>query len=285
MVFRPSYKRIKKDYQHKNLHNPFFHKKAKPKNPQRWKWCSLAILIAVIFIIWFFLAAPLWRVREVKVTGLTRLNSSELENIIWNETSNRRGLFFRESNLFLFREKVMIDNITAAYNLSGAEMIKRWPHTLELKVTERPYAFVFQEGNSYYYASADAFVIKEPAVSEEDKKKYFILENKNSGTLVTMGEKIDIKNEYLSFIFDLNQRLVAYPELPVEKFIIDQEFNTVKVKFVSGPVVFFKIQEGTDVQVNRLLLVKREKIKDNFSKTNYIDLRYGDKIFINPDFN
>ncbi len=285
MVFRPSYKRIKKDYQSKNLHNPFFHKKAKAVNPHRWKWILSAIILVILFMIWFIFAAPLWRIQEVRVSGLTRLGSAELETIIWNETNNRRGLFFHESNIFLFRREAIIKNIVATYNFSGAEITKKWPHTLELKVIERPYAFIFQEGNAYYYASADAFIIKEPAVSEEDKKKYFILENKNSGTLVTMNEKINIKDDYLSFIFDLNQRLAAYPELPVERFIIDQEFNTVKVKFVSGPVVFFKIQEGTDVQVNRLLLVKREKIKDNFSKTNYIDLRYGDKIFINPDFN
>lgn len=285
MVVRPSYKKIKKDYQRKNLRNPFFHKPAKAKNPHRLKWFFLAILLVSLFMLWFLLAAPLWRLKEVKVSGLTRLNSAELEQIIWNETGNRRGLFFREDNLFLFRREAVIAKIIATYNFSGATIKKKWPNTLELKVIERPYAFIFQEGSAYYYASADAYIIKEPAVSEADMKKYFLLENKNEGTLITDSEKINIKDDYLSFIFDLSGRLSAYPELPVEKFIIDQEFNTIKVKFVAGPVVFFKVQEEAGIQINRLLLVKREKIKDNFSKTSYIDLRYGDKIFINPDFN
>jgi len=285
MVVRPSYKKIKKDYQRQNLHNPFFHKPAKAKNPQRLKWFFLAILSVSLFMIWFFLAAPVWRLKEIKVSSLTRLNSAELEQIIWNETGNRRGLFFREDNLFLFRREAVIAKIIATYNFSGAAIKKKWPNILELKVIERPYAFIFQEGSAYYYASADAYIIKEPVVSEVDMKKYFLLENKNERTLITDSEKINVKDDYLSFIFDLNGRLSAYPELPVEKFIIDQEFNTIKVKFVAGPVVFFKVQEEAGVQINRLLLVKREKIKDNFSKTSYIDLRYGDMIFINPDFN
>ncbi len=285
MVARPSYKRIRKDYQRKNLQNPFFHKKVKAKNPKSWRWLLFVLILAAIAAVWFFLAAPFWRISEVRVSGLTRMDSAELRQIIWNETNNRRGLVFSESNLFLFKRKTVIKNILATYNFSGAEIKKIWPRTLELKVTERPYAFIFQEGSARYYASADASIIREPAVSEAEAKKYFILENKNAATLITDRDKINIKNNYLTFIFDLNSRLSAYPELPVERFIIDQEFNTVKVKFVAGPIVFFSINEDAGAQISRLLLVKREKIKDNFSKTSYIDLRYGDKIFINPDFN
>jgi len=284
MVVRSSYKRIKKDYQRKNLHNPFFHKKTRAKNPQRWKWLLLIVILAVLSAVWFFLAAPIWRLKEIQVSGLTRLDSAGLEQIIWNETNNKRGLFFQENNLFLFRRDAVIARINAAYNFSGVTIKKKWPHTLELKVVERPYAFIFQEGSAYYYASADAYVIKEPAVSEADKKKYFILENKNTATLITGSEKIEVKADYLRFFFDLSRRLSAYPELAAERFIVDQEFNTIKAKFAAGPIVFFSINEDAGTQIDRLLLVKREKIKDNFSKTNYIDLRYGDKIFINPDF-
>lgn len=285
MINRPSYKKIKKDYQRKNLQNPFFHKKVKAKNPNRFKWIVAAVFLVFIFLIWFIFAALLWKINKIEVTGLTRLGSAELEQKIWSEADNRRWIFFSESNLFLFKRAALRDNIISTYNFSGTEISKKWPNTLVLKVIERPYAFIFQEGSAYYYSSADAYIIKEPAVSPDDMKKYFILENKNSDSLITTSEKINIKDDYLNFIFSLNTRLSAFPELPIERFIIDHEFNTVKVKFVSGPVVFFSVKESADVQINRLILVKREKIKDNFSKTEYIDLRYGDKIFINPDFN
>jgi len=285
MVARASYKRIKKDYQHKNLHNPFFYKKSQRDNPRHRRWLLILIALVLLAAVWFFFAAPFWRIKIIEVSGLTRLNAVELQQVVWNETHNRRGVLFSELNIILFRKEPVSKNILESYNFAGAEIIKKWPDTLELKVIERPYAFILQEGSVYYYASADAYIIKEPAVTEEDKGKYFILENKNSGTMIAASDKINIEDDYLNFILDLNRRLAVYPELPVEKFIIDQEFNTVKVKFADGPTVFFSIKEEAAAQITRLLLVKKEKIKDNFSKTNYIDLRYGDKIFINPDFN
>jgi cell division septal protein FtsQ len=285
MVSHISYKKIKKDYQHKNFNNPFFHKKNKGAEAKRWRWLLIAIILLILTAIWFIFAAPLWRLEEINVSGLTRVSDTELRRVINDEMQNRRGLLFTEKNIFLFRSAAATENILAAYNFSGAEITKKLPRALEVKVTERPYSFIFQEGSNYYYASSDAYIIKDPAVAEEDKTRYLVLENKNFGTMITASEKINVASDYLNFVLDLSRRLAAYPELAVEKFIIDQEFNTIKVKFISGPIVFFNTKEEAGLQVNRLWLVKKEKIKDNFSRTNYIDLRYGDKIFVNPDFN
>ena len=118
------------------------------------------------------------------------------------------------------------------------------------------------------------------AVNPDDLKKYFILENKTPTTLINQ-DKIDIPADYLNFILNLSQSLTAYPELPVENYQIDQEFRSISVKFINGPTVYFNTKLVASEQLNRLIIVKKEKIKDNFSKVNYIDLRYGDRIFIN----
>ncbi len=284
MFKRSYYRRIKKDYQHKNLRNPFFHRPEKGKSRLSFKWLIPAVFGLAIFLIWFFLAAPFWRLQQIRVSGLTRVPESALENIIWSQTASTRWLFFKQSDIFLFDKEAAAKTILSDFNFAGVGIYKIWPHTLEIKVSERPYAFIFQEGSRLFYASADAYLIKESAVTPEDQKKYFILENKNPNTLVRADNKINIDSDYLNFILSLSQHLSLYAELPVERFIIDQEFNTVKVKFVNGPLAYFNVKDDAAKQVSLLLLVKREKIKDNFNKTDYIDLRYGDRIFINPDF-
>jgi cell division septal protein FtsQ len=284
MFNRQHLKRIKKDYQRKNLRNPFFHRQAAGKRQLPLRWLIPAVVLLLVFLVWFFLAAPFWRLQQIRVSGLTRASSTDLENIVWQQTADQRWLLFKQSNIFLFDKASAVTTILADYNFAGVEIRKAWPRTLDLKISERPYAFIFQEGSQLSYASADAYLIREPAVQEGDKKKYFILENKNPGTLIGAKDKISISNNYLNFIMDLSRNLAAYPELSVERFIIDQEFNTIKVKFVNGPQAYFNVKDDAVKQINLLLLVKKEKIKDNFSKTNYIDLRYGDRIFINPDF-
>ena len=284
MFNRTPYKKIKKDYQRKNLKNPFFHQKTPEKYYSIWRYFIIGMILLFIFLFWFFLAAPFWNLKKVQISGLTRTTNIDLEKTVWDQTASTSWLFFRQSNIFMFDEEGAANTILSSYNFAGVEVEKKWPNTINIKVSERPYSFIFQEGTQLNYASADAYLIKEPPVNEDDKKKYFILENKNSLSLISDRDKINITTTYLDFIKNLYNLLIIYPELPVERFIIDQEFNTIKVKFSNGPLVYFNVKDAAAKQVELLLLVKKEKIKDNFSKTNYIDLRYGDRIFINPEF-
>lgn len=273
------FKKIKKDYQAKSLKNPFFRRKKGGK--RRWWRCLFGVIIIFLFaLLWFFLASPIWRLKEINISGLTRVAPEALEEIIWEQTQNRHLLFFRENNLFLFKRSVAEKRL-ADFNFASLEIKKKWPWRLEIIVGEKPYAFIFQEGSSLFYASADGYLIKEAPISETERQKYFLLENKNSQSLIGPDDRILIKDDYRSFIIELAAAIGSSPELVLDRLIIDQEFNTLKVKFIDGPLVYFNTQSSAADQLSRLLLVKKEKIKDNFNKVNYIDLRYGGRIFIN----
>lgn len=274
-------KRIKKDYQCKNLKNPFFRKKEKPKNVGLKKYFLILILAAIIALVWFFLASSFWRLKNIEIEGLTRFDSSEIKSIILAREGERRWLLFKESNFFLFQTEEVRSEILNKYNFADLQVNKKIPGTIKLKISERPYSFIFQEGSGYFYASSDGYVIKEVPVNPDDMLKYFILENKSNSVTVNDRNQITLKDDYLKFILNLNQILATYPDLPVEKFIIDQELNSAIVKFKDGPAAYFSTKEDAAEQVEYLALVKKEKIRDNFNKTNYIDLRYGSRIFIN----
>ncbi|MFA5644722.1 MAG: hypothetical protein WC928_04350 [Patescibacteria group bacterium] len=273
--------KIRKDYQSKNLCNPFFRKPKKEPNKKLTFCLSFLGLVVLMAILWFFLASSVWELKELKIEGLTRFNVAELEELTFKQADNPVALIFKQSNLFLFNKDILRDKILATYNFSDLVIIKKMPRTLILKVSERPYAFIFQQGSDYFYASRDAYIIPEMPVSEEDKEKYLILENKNEINLIGEREGINISEDYLGFVFALADYLNIRQEVTVEKYIIDMEFNTIKLKFKDGPEVYFNTKNDPLEQLESLILVKNEKIKDNFNITKYIDLRYGDKIFIN----
>jgi len=277
-------KKIKKDYQHKNLKNPFFRRPKSDKPQYITKLYAAGGILAFILLFWFLFFSFFWNWDKVVIEGLTCLPSEEIEKIVLEQGSESRWLFFRQSNIFVFDDKSVIKKITDNYNFAGLDIKKTWPRTITVKISERPYSFIWQEGGELCYASGDAYAIKGPTVSDEDQKKYPILENKTGQALINSKNKINLQDELLDFFLDLNNELNEHPELEVEKFIIDSEFNTLQVKFLNGPVVYFNTRVASAGQLTNLLLVKNAKIKDNFSKTNYIDLRYGDKIFINPEF-
>lgn len=275
------HRRIKKDYQRKNLKNPFFRKKEKKKNVGFKKYFLILAIIALSALVWFFLASSFWRLKNIEIEGLTRFDASELRNIISAREESRRWLLFKENNFFLFQEEEVKAEILDKYNFADLQITKKIPSTIKLKISERPYSFIFQEGSVYFYAASDGYVIKEIPINPEDFAKYFVLENKSDSVTIDERSKITLKDDYLKFVQNLNQILSTHQDLPVEKFIIDQELNSVIVKFKNGPAAYFSVKDDAAEQVEYLALVKKEKIGDNFNKTNYIDLRYGARIFIN----
>ena len=275
---------IKRDYQCKNLRNPFFHQARASVKNSWFKWLLPGVLLIFMLLSWFFLASPVWRVDKITVNGLSRVPFESVAEIIWQVSDENSWLGLSRRNIFLFDPAKACQALIAAYNLTDCQIDRELPHSLAITGFERPYAFLWQEKETVYYASRDGYIIKDQVVSPEDKDKYFILENKNPGSLIGTDNKINVNSDYLNFAFNLFEKISTSGELTLEKFIIDWEFNTLKVKFKDGPEVYFNTRDDAAIQLERLLLVKKEKIKDNFNKTQYVDLRYGDKIFINPDF-
>jgi len=274
-------KKIKKDYQRKQLENPFFRRNKKGSCSRYLKIFLWLGAMLIIFLFWLLFSSSLFKLKNIEITGLSRINNSELEQIVYNQSAKKTWIFFNQDNLFLFDREEVITAINNKYNFASLEINKRLPNKLNIEVGERPYSFIFQQGSSLYYASNDAFIISESAVTEEDKQKYLILENKSAENLIKGNNKISISDVLLSFMMNLNSKLSLYPDLGIERFVIDQESNTIKVKFKDGPFVYFSTKNDVAEQVERLVLVKKEKISDTYSKTSYIDLRYGNKVFIN----
>jgi len=277
-------RRIKKDYLRKNFKNPFFRSYQEVRGWRFFRWIFLAGLALLIFLSWFFLMSPWWRLKNIEITGLTRRQNVDIEKVVWQQTAEKRGWFFHQSNILLFDVDQVNHSLIDQYSFSSLNIKKRFPKTLKIDISERPYAFIFQERERLAYADASGFLITETNVADEDKTKYFILENQSPNSLLNEKNMIVIKKAYLDFAFNLYQYLITFSDLPIEKFIIDQELNTLKVKFISGPTAFFNISDEVNSQVDRLVLVKKDKIRDNFSRTNYIDLRYGSRVYINPEF-
>ncbi len=275
-------RRVRQDYQNKNLKNPFFRQK-KPSRPGVWRFWLVGILAAVILLIWFFLASSIWNIKEIKVEGLTRMAPDEIINRVSRESDNSRYLIFSQHNIFLAKFDDLADRLEEEFNFADIGIKKKLPGTIIVSIQERPYAFIFQEGDKLSYASKDAYIIKDIPVSEEDKTRYFILDNRYGRSLIDSRNKIDIEGKYLDFIFKINPEISARPEFAPDRYIVDQEFNTLKLQLKSGPLIYLNVNNDLEQQLNNLSTIKRELLGDDFGRLEHVDLRYGDKIFLTPE--
>lgn len=276
------FSQIKKDYQSKNLENPFFKHKNSIKKKKRglnWRWYLISFLIITIALIYLFFASPVFEIRNVKISGLGRLPENAISEKIWNQSGKSNFWPFKRSNILLFDKKVAISDLTNTFNFSKVEISKKLFHTISIQIEERPYAFIWQEAGKSYYSDSKGYIIRDSEVKVEDLQRFPVIENQSGRELAT-SDYIEIDLEYLSFIFTLKGEVEKNATLTIDKFIIDQEFKTVKVRFKDGLLAYFNTKEDAAKQLDKLLIVKKEKIKDNLSKVNYVDLRYGDKVYI-----
>ncbi|NCT54525.1 FtsQ-type POTRA domain-containing protein [Candidatus Falkowbacteria bacterium] len=352
---RTSIKKIKQDYQAKKLANPFFRKKEKKPERlflRRFKLVSLLLLTAFLF--WFFTCSSWWKITEVEVRGLERLNTNLIKTELASSFESKSILIFKQQNIFLFNKDASAERLKSKFNLADIKIKKRWPRKLIVEINERPYAFIYYEEGKYYFSSADNYLMTEitfqenepeeislitktrdasalgvengelidisetereelstsslkaniiapdasvqlleggnlnnglglTSISPSEKEKYFIIENKNNDSLIRSDGKIKLSEKYLAFIFNLNGELKLY-NFQLDRFIIaDQYYNSVFAKILDGPQIYFNVNNEIKGQLDNLMLVKNNKIKDNFNRLEYIDLRYGDKIYFYPE--
>ena len=278
---RPRSYQIKKDYQTKNLKNPFFHSNKDGKKPRTIGigFYIIGIILIILFILYGLFLSPLFTINNIKINGLGRLPESAISQRLWDQTNKKSIWPLTQKNLLLFKTKDAEADLMANFNFSKIKINKKLFNSLSVDIEERPYAFIWQEQGTNYYSDSKGFIIRDSQVNPDDLNRFPVIENQTPNSLIE-NDYLKIDPSYLTFIFAVKSVTEKNPETAIAKFIVSQELNTIKVQFQNGLLAYFSIKDDATKQIDKLLIVKKEKIKDNLSKINYVDLRYGDKVYI-----
>ena len=292
--------RKKIDYYDKNLANPFFHRRRKKRINFSTSWSGKRKLTAILILIltggliWLIFSQAVFSIDNITVTGAIRIPPGEIENLAWQQAGEKRFLFFPQKNIFAFSKSGVKEKLEKSYSFEKLTINKNLPHALVIDIQEKSYAFIWCEGERYYYADIDGYLINEVNPMEIKQKKYPIIQNQGDGKIINEPSsglgRIDINENYTNYIIDLSDRFLAektgageaggnFQDLTIEKFIIDKDANTVKMVLAEGPTVYFNTNEDPEKQIRKLLTIKGETLKDDFKNKSYIDLRYGDRVY------
>jgi cell division septal protein FtsQ len=277
---------IKKDYQTKNLKNPFFHSN---KNNKKTRSLGagiyvIGVLVIICFLLYGLFFSPLFAITSIKINGLGRLPESAISQRLWDQTDKKSIWPLKQKNILLFKTKDAEADLMANFNFSKIKINKKLFNSLSVDIEERPYAFIWQEkdvqGNEVnYYSDSKGFIIRDSVVNPDDLKKFPVIANDTPNSLIE-NDYLKIDPNYLTFIFAVKSVAEKNPDTAIYKFLISQDPDTIHVSFLDGLLAYFSVKDDAAKQIDKLLIVKKEKIKDNLSKINYVDLRYGDKVYI-----
>lgn len=276
-----TYKKFRKfDYSKKKLENPFFKRKEKisKKSSLKVKIIITLIILFICFVFWLFYFSTFLRITEINIEGLGRVPNEEVYLLTNEQLKTRRYLILPQNNLLLFDDQGFSQLLKDKYRFEEIIINKNWPQKLEIKIKEKPFACVWNELDKYYYADSDGFVLEEINLLNIKKKKYPLIRNESEQKI--SDYKIQVDKKYIEYAQELFEKLGDKSlGINIEKFIIDENIDTIKIETEEGVKISFNTKGDIDKQIEKLIIVKREKLKDDFADKEYIDLRFGDKVY------
>ncbi|MCU0680068.1 MAG: hypothetical protein MUF50_02060 [Planctomycetes bacterium] len=273
--------KVKTDYQRHKLSNPFKSESRERKNKFSWPqsrfWRIAMALIIVATLIWFIFFSNFWSITKIDIQGMERISREEIEIQIQEQLNKKVFYFASQKNVLFLHTEELEQTLNDKYNFEYLSIIKKIPHTLKLTIKERPRDFIWQEGGKSYYCDENAYIISEVDPNDSEQKKYQVMENR-SQKLIDKN-KVSYNLDDIKFTKEL-MLLLNVPGFKINKYIFDEQINFVKVDLQGGPMLYFNTKGNIEGQLKNLQIIHEEKLKEDFKKKKYIDLRSGDTIFI-----
>lgn len=240
------------------------------------KLAIFAAFIAALILIWLLFFSALFKINKIDVSGVDDNTAKDVLAIAWNLAGNK---LLGKNNLLLFNKTDLKTALNEKYYLADLTVKKSPLHTLKINLIQKQQAAVWREEEKYYYIDGSGSIINEIDPLNIDRSNYPLIENLTG--IKAEERQANIKRPAIDYIISLfNEFKDQKYNFDIERFIVDNDINTVKLAVLGGPKIYFNIESAVGEQAAKLDLVIKEKLKDNFKSKEYIDLRYGNNIYI-----
>jgi len=282
MTFSRRNRKFSFDCHKKKLENPFFSQK-KRINSANYNFKKILILsgiiIFLILIIWTIFFSDFLKIKDVQTNSADQNLNQEIVALANQQMSQKKYFFFQpEKKLFFFNKEEFLKKFKEAYPFQEITIQKNISGKLIINVKEKEITGVWNEADKYYFIDSEGNILNEITNIDTIDKKYPIIVNQSSN-IITDG-KIWTGGKTISHVQEILKKIPEkIPDIAIEKFTIDNDVDTIKMKITNGPEIIFSTKDPLDKQIEKLLTVKNQKLKNDFNSKQYINLSIGDKVY------
>jgi hypothetical protein len=295
--FRP--KRVRRDYSRKAFANPLF-RPAREDGRSRWRGrlTALAVLGALGGWIWFVGFSPTFRIDEIEIRGNETIPKWEIRDAVTDALKGRRWLFMPKSSLLVVSEAELADALAERYVLETVTVSKRPPRTLVVELKERVSAVLLQmpdgrQGLVDLQGTVTRLYRPEEAI-EAVRKLGPTLGEREGAPRPTYPVIIDERDERLELREEalkpnVVQAAIDLPGLFEERFGRSPYYEDVRIDGKAAVTLRVRASEGWSIyldagqdlreQLMNAEIVLRTKVGAERAQLDYIDVRFGEKVF------
>jgi len=267
--------KYQKDYKNADFHNPRLQKE---KDTQRkiskilLKFFILIVALGSFYTIFF---SPYFRIQEVSFSGVKNFNHDIVADMINQYRDSRKFYIFSRNNYWMFDKDELKNILQEKFWIDYIDMKKIWPNIIVLDVGERESAINWVSGDKCFRLDLTGTAIA-PCT---DSAAMLTISDK-SILPIEIGKRM-IEKQELDELIKIDQSMKIIGEgFHFNLANYEKNEKSLELKTADGFSVFFNLAQPADTQIERLeLLMKQNDILTNLSKLQYIDLRFGDKLF------
>ncbi len=273
------------DIQELGLKNPYKKKPPTPKNKTKWVFVVLILLIVSWIVL--MLTLPYFKISKITINGNKITKATEVENYV-------RQYHFSKNNYFLFPDKSTAEKITETFLYQNVQIKKVFPDTIVITVNEKPASVIYDDNTNYYLLDNDGKVIKQ--LSEFSYIPTVNISTSSPNFHLVLYQQI--QNSYGIFPVIYNEN----PTTDTKKYLISPKLIKSAIEWGRiikdqeiGELQYFKIGEtdfnlkiflkqpwyiliNTDLD-SQIQLKNLKIITSNNKPTEYIDLRFGERVY------
>lgn len=284
---------LRQDFQKKKFKNPYYSPKKKGsvffKNKQ---------LMAVFFVIFIFGLVGLsrisvFKIENIKISGTDFISEAEINQIASDQINKSRFLIFPQSNIVFFSKNQLKKAILEKYYLNHLTINKDYWHQITIEIEEKPIKLIYSANQKKYFIDENGTIINEYGPGKSDKKEVIngleiVRPNSQAQNLLVVNDKNNqdiqigfqvLGKDDVNFILSLDKILKDEADFKINDYSLPEgNKNDLMVLTNQGWEIRFNMKDSYQSQTRLLFLILKDKVKDR-ATLDYIDLRFGDKIY------
>lgn len=230
----------------------------------------LIVLIAPVFV----LRADFLQIKDIKILGGEIGGESPIKSVVQNFLQGKALLLLPKSNLLLLDEEDLAGAILSEFSdIEEVDINKRFDKTLEISIKERKSDFLWCGSNNECFDMTKAGLVFNKTMGLGEGKVIFKgrIEGDPIMKKFATTEEMEVYTKLLSWITKAGLKVFSLNVESEDKVVVETDIGEV---FFSG--------EDKDIQESAesaILLIKDQRSKNPSVRFEYIDARFGAKLF------
>lgn len=281
-----------RDFHHKQLQNPFGRIDYYQTHVSRRKKLVKILFIATILgWIYFLFFSSFFKIENVIVNDLQKIDKKEILDFIWNKTIEDRFLIFRQKNINIFAAENAVQKLNEKYFVEELRVEKIYPKTINIFIKEKsPKALILNNQEDFYVDDAARLIeiSEHQELSSSTTREAHLALHQNEILPIFLTQLNDLPKirdgilpkEIFDNLFFIKDEIYKKTNFTIKYIAYDPgEFIKIIVKTALGLEIYFDT-EDTQKQLEKLGAFLQAKNVDEEKKIQYLDLRFGDRIYV-----